>query len=90
VIETARGRVHFFDGAGWRVTASPVEGPRAIWGARADALWLVGDGGLACFDGAAWSRVTDAPGPLAVIAGRGADDVWVAGARGLFRVERGR
>jgi hypothetical protein len=90
VIETARALVHAFDGARWRVTASPVERPRAIWGAGPNALWLVGDGGLAYFDGAAWRMAKEAPGPLAVVTGRGADDVWVGGARGLFRVERGR
>lgn len=90
VIETKSGRLHAFDGAGWRVTPSPVTGPRALWGTGPDALWLAGEGGLAHFDGAAWRQAADAPGPLAAVAGRSADDVWVAGARGVFRIERGR
>ena len=66
---------------------SPVTRPRAIWGARPDALWLAGEGGLACFDGKAWRQVPTAPAPLAAVAGRGADEVWVGGERGLYRVE---
>jgi len=90
VIESGTHRLHTFDGARFVVSPSPVEGPRALWGARAEALWLVGDGGLAHFDGRRWLRATDAPGPLAAVAGRGADEVWVGGQRGLFRVVRGR
>ncbi len=90
VIETQSGRLHAFDGAGWRVTPSPVAGPRALWGTGPDALWLAGEGGLAYFDGTMWRQAADAPGPLAAVAGRGADDVWIAGARGVFRIERAR
>jgi hypothetical protein len=90
IVETAAGRVHAFDGAGWQVVASPVERPRAIWGARKDALWLAGEGGLAFFDGSAWHRVKDAPAPLAVVAGRGEGEVWIGGERGLYRVELAR
>jgi hypothetical protein len=88
VVETAAGRLHAFDGARWTVTPAPIEGPRALWGARADALWLAGDGGLAFWDGAAWHRVPGAPAPLAAVLGRDADDVWIGGAAGLYRVER--
>jgi len=87
VVETAAGRVHAFDGAAWRMTESPLERPRALWGASRDALWLAGDGGLAFFDGHSWRRVEDAPSPLAAVAGRSADEVWVGGARGLYRIE---
>ena len=87
VVETAAGRVHAFDGARWQAVPSPVERPRALWGAHGDALWLAGEGGLGFFDGAGWRRVADAPAPLSVVAGRGADDVWVGGEHGLFRIE---
>jgi hypothetical protein len=87
IVETAAGRVHAFDGTTWTSIPSPIERPRALWGARADALWLAGDGGLAFFGGTTWRRVADAPAPLADVAGRGADDVWIGGERGLFRIE---
>jgi hypothetical protein len=88
VIETMADRVFSFDGSRWTEIPSPIERPRAMWGTSADALWLVGDGGLAFFDGSAWRRAREAPGPLAAVAGRDPRDVWVAGARGVFRVER--
>jgi hypothetical protein len=87
VVETAAGRVHAFDGARWIAVPSPIERPRALWGARDDALWLAGEGGLAFFDGKVWRRVADAPAPLAAVAGRGAGEVWIGGERGLFRIE---
>jgi hypothetical protein len=87
VVETAAGRVYAFDGTRWQTATSPVERPHAIWGARGDALWLVGDGGLGFSDGATWRPVADAPKPLAAVAGRGAGEVWVGGEHGLFRVE---
>jgi hypothetical protein len=86
VVETAAARVHAFAGGAWTVTPSPITGPRALWGARADALWLAGDGGLAFFDGASWRRATDAP-PLLAVLGRSERDVWAGGPRGLYRVE---
>jgi hypothetical protein len=90
VVETAAGRVHAFDGASWRSFPSPVTRPRALWGARRDALWLVGEGGLAFFDGEVWRRVADAPLPLVAVAGRSADEVWIGGERGLYRIEQRR
>jgi len=89
IVETDGGRIHAFDGAAWSVAASPIDRPRALWGARPDALWLAGEGGLAFFDGRVWRRVADAPAPLAAVAGRSADDVWIGGDPGLFRIERG-
>lgn len=88
VVESTAGRLHTFDGASWQVTATPLAHPRAIWGTRADALWLAADEGLAFFDGATWRRVVEAPAPLSVVLGRSADDVWIGGSGGLFRVER--
>src|SRR5262249_28018530 len=41
VVESAKGRIHAFAGDAWRVSPSPVETPRALWGVRADSLWLV-------------------------------------------------
>ncbi len=90
VVETAAGLVHRFDGAAWHATASVIARPRALWGARPDALWLAGDGGLAYFDGGGWQRVVGAPTPLTAVGGRGADEVWIGGEGGLFRVERSR
>jgi hypothetical protein len=88
VVETGAACVHAFDGATWTAAPSPIAGPRALWGARADALWLAGEGGLAFFDGSSWRRVNEAPAPLAAVLGRGEADVWVGGAKGLHRVER--
>jgi hypothetical protein len=88
VVDSAEGRIHTLEGGSWRVIPSPIDRPRALWGAREDALWLAGDGGLAFFDGRAWRRVEGAPAPLAAVSGRSADDVWIGGERGLFRVER--
>jgi hypothetical protein len=86
VVETAAGRVHAFDGTAWHAVPSPVTRPKALWGARGDGLWLVGEGGLAFFDGKAWRPVAGAPAPLAAVTGLGAD-VWVGGEHGCYRVE---
>ncbi|MEP7120450.1 MAG: hypothetical protein ABJE95_06060 [Byssovorax sp.] len=87
IVETTTGQLHHFDGAAWQVSTSPLAHPHAIWGATAEALWLVADEGLAFFDGTAWRRVPDAPAPLLAVLGRSADDVWVGGGGGLFRIE---
>jgi hypothetical protein len=87
VIETEAARIHAFDGSAWRVTASPIAHPRAMWGATESALWLVGDG-IALFDGASWLVSPDVRGPFRAVTGRSADDVWVGGREGAFRVER--
>lgn len=87
VIETEAARIHAFDGERWRVTASPIADPRAMWGATESALWLVGDG-IALFDGASWLVARDARGPFSAVLGRSADDVWIGGKEGLFRAKR--
>lgn len=88
IVETAAGQLHTFDGAAWQVTTAPLAHPHGIWGATADALWLVADEGLAFFDGSVWHPVPGAPTPLTTVAGRSADDVWIGGGGGLFRIER--
>jgi hypothetical protein len=87
IVETNAARLHSFDGAAWTVTPAPLAHPRALWGATADALWLVADEGLAFFDGSVWHPVPGAPSALTTVAGRSADDVWVGGGGGLFRIE---
>ena len=90
IVETSAGRLHTFDGAAWTVTTAPLTRPRAIWGATDEALWLVGEEGLAFFDGSVWHPVRGAPAQLTTVAGRSADDVWVGGGGGLFQIERRR
>ena len=90
ILETSAGLIHTFGAAAWTITTAPLAHPRAIWGATENALWLVGDEGLAFFDGALWRPVPGAPAPLASVIGRSADDVWIGGSGGLFRVERAR
>ena len=87
VVETDAAKVHVWDGKDWQSSPSPIPHPRAMWGASANALWLVGDG-LAFFDGASWRVAPDVQGPFAAVLGRGADDVWIGGAGGVFRVKR--
>lgn len=87
VVETGASRIHAYANGAWHVEPSPIRGPRALWGASADALWLAGDGGLAFFDGQSWRPASSAPAPLSVVLGRSADDVWVGGEHGLFHVE---
>lgn len=86
VVETEAARIHVSTGDDWQIMASPIPRPRALWGASAGALWLVGDG-LAFFDGTSWRVAPDARGPFTAVLGRGADDVWIGGAGGVFRVE---
>lgn len=85
VIETETARIHVFDGSAWHVIPSPIPRPRAMWGASASALWLVGDG-IAFFDGTSWRVAPEAPGPFTAVLGRSADDVWIGGNDGVFRV----
>lgn len=87
VIETEAAKIHVWEAGEVRIMPSPIPRPRAMWGASASALWLVGDG-VAFFDGASW-RVANPPGgPFAAALGRGEGDVWIGGKGGLFRVER--
>jgi hypothetical protein len=85
VIETEAALVHAFDGTGWQAMPSPIPHPRAMWGASAKALWLVGDG-IARYDGATWRVAKGVSGPFAAVLGRSEGDVWIAGANGVFRV----
>jgi hypothetical protein len=74
-----------FDGGGWLQQDSPVQAPRAIWGTRADDLWIGGDQrNVMHFDGQTWTAydvgfdegVTD-------LWGTARDDVWAVGERGV-------
>lgn len=84
VAEREGDRLHRFDGTSWHSEASPVAGPRALWGARHDDLWVGGDGGLARGQAAQWHVVKAVGGRVTAIAGRATDDVWVGGEQGLF------
>lgn len=87
VIETDAAKIHVFDRKEWQIMSSPIPRPRALWGASASALWLVGDG-LAFFDGSGWKVDPAARGPFTAVLGRSADDVWVGGRGGVFRIEK--
>lgn len=57
-----------------------------VWGASADAVFIVGDSGLALhYDGNTWTKVdTGVPGqPLFTVTGRSADDVYAIGGLGF-------
>jgi hypothetical protein len=84
VVEAERNAVTRLAGDHWESTAVPLRGPRAIWGAAPNDLWLVGDGGAAHFDGRAWALVPGMSGPLALIL-HSPPNLWLAGGAGLFR-----
>jgi hypothetical protein len=71
-------------GTDWEATPAPLPGARAIWGARSNDVWLVGDGGAAHFDGAAWSPVPGVEGSLSFIVAS-PPELWFAGQSGIFR-----
>jgi hypothetical protein len=53
---------------------------RSVWGAAADDVWAVGDGGLAAHYGTAWSKVdVGTANGLNAVMGRSAGSVWAAG-----------
>jgi hypothetical protein len=85
VVETEAGLVHAFDGTAWQAMPSPIPHPRAMWGASAKGLWLVGDG-IALHDGTSWRVAKGVSGPFVAVLGRGEGDVWIAGPSGVFRV----
>ncbi|MBK6517354.1 MAG: hypothetical protein IPG04_25385 [Polyangiaceae bacterium] len=89
IAEHASSTLHRWDGKSWSKSASPIEGPRALWASSDADLWVVGDGGAARWDGAAWTRAEGAPNGLVTVVGRG-DLVWLGGAAGLFRGTRTR
>jgi hypothetical protein len=72
------------DGKSWQRVASPIAGPRGMWGSGPDDVWLAGQGGAAHYDGKRWSRVEGVKGALTAVAGRGTDDVWLAGESGIW------
>jgi hypothetical protein len=87
VLEPAKNSVHVLADAAWKTLESPVGAPTAIWGARADALWLAGTSGLAYYDGESFRLVPDAPPNITAVLGRSSTDVWFASPAGLFRLE---
>jgi hypothetical protein len=83
VVEHEASRMHHFDGKVWHSSASPVSGPRSLWGA-ADSMWLAGDAGaMVLRDGAFQSA--NAPKQVVQVLGRSATDVWLCSAQGVFR-----
>jgi hypothetical protein len=83
VVEHDSSRLHHFDGKAWHASASPVTGPRSLWGS-ADALWIGGDGGAVMFDDGAFRKL-DGVAHVAQVLGRDAQDVWLCSAEGVFR-----
>lgn len=86
VVERATSRLHHYDGTTWRSSASPVSGPRSVWGAE-DALWIAGDGGAATFAGDQLRQVGPAM-KLAQVLGRSSKDVWLCGDSGVYRAQQ--
>jgi hypothetical protein len=83
VVERAPSRLHHLTGGVWHSSASPVAGPRSLWG-NEDALWVAGDGGAATFEAQAFRKVEHV-GATAQVLGRSSQDVWLCGEDGLFR-----
>lgn len=86
VVERGASQLHHYDGRAWRSSASPVTGPRSVWGAE-DALWIAGDGGAATFEGDKLQKVGSVT-KLAQVLGRSSQDVWLCGESGVFRSQR--
>jgi hypothetical protein len=87
VVEHDASRLHHFDGSAWHSSASPVSGPRSVWG-DANALWFGGDGGAALLDqSGAFQKISEA-GRVAQVLGRSDGDVWLCGESGVFRARR--
>jgi hypothetical protein len=84
VVEHAASRMHHFDGSSWRSAASPVTGPRSLWGSDS-ALWVTGDAGAAVSTNGAFKVVPDAPKQVVQVLGRSETDVWLCTAHGVFR-----
>lgn len=83
VVEHDASRMHHFDGAAWRASASPVAGPRSLWG-NAETLWVAGDGGAAAFSDGQLRALKGAPRGVVQVLGRAANDVWLCGTEGVF------
>lgn len=90
VLEPERRLIHEFANGLWRSSESPVGAPSAIWGAAPDALWLVGEGGVARFDGNVWRKVDTAPSELTTVLGSKTGEVWFSGKSGVYRVSEVR
>jgi len=87
VVEHDASRLHHFDGQAWQSSASPVTGPRSLWG-DADALWLAGDGGAALLDADGSFQPASGVGRVAQVLGRAGGDVWLCGDNGVFRARK--
>jgi hypothetical protein len=83
VVEHGASRLHHFDGSAWHTSASPVSGPRSLWG-NAETLWVAGDGGAAAFSDGQLRALKGAPRGVVQVLGRANDDVWLCGAQGVF------
>ena len=83
VVEHDASRLHHFDGTAWHSSASPVSGPRGVWGGEA-SLWIVGDGGASVFRDGAFQSV-NAPKQIVQVLGRSETDIWLCSAQGVFR-----
>jgi hypothetical protein len=84
VVEHAASRMHHFDGSKWASAASPVAGPRSLWGDEA-ALWVTGDAGAAVSTGGAFQVISGAPKQIVQVLGRNSGDMWLCSAQGVFR-----
>jgi hypothetical protein len=83
VVERSTSRLHHFDGRTWHSSASPVTGPRSLWGSE-DSFWVAGDGGAATLRADAFEKV-EGVGHVAQVLGRSGQDVWLCGENGVFR-----
>jgi hypothetical protein len=83
VVEHDPSRLHHFDGQAWHSSASPIAGPRSLWGSE-DSLWVAGDGGAARLDGAAFRKV-EGVSQVKQVLGRSSTDVWLCTASGVYR-----
>ncbi len=69
-------------GDGWCTVPSPSRvNLNSLWGAAADAVWAVGDGGTVLrWNGSDWAiEASSTSQPLRSVFGTGRDDVWAAG-----------
>jgi hypothetical protein len=87
VVEHDESRLHHFDAARWHASASPVSGPRSLWG-NAETLWVAGDGGAAAFSDGHFRALAGAPRNIARVLGRAANDVWLCSAEGVFHTRQ--
>lgn len=85
VVEHDPSRLHHFDGTSWHVSASPVAGPRSLWG-TAETLWIAGDGGAAQRDAAGNWRPVPGIGKTVQVLGRSDRDLLLCGPEGVFRI----